>query len=237
MRHILYIEDDLVDQMAFKRLIQQNSHIYTCTVFNSCGEFKAAQDGLNYDLIVVDNNLGDGTAQDIIQLFPEKKMVVLTGTLELNWTFNEKVKVIAKPLAVDTLHQLLHWAMNDDSVEMQRPTLKYVNLNYLEKMVGGDNAFMVKMLTLTSEELSKDVVALQTAMDTADFAAIKFHAHRLKTRSRVLGLGMDQEAYWIESHSVVEHFEEIKSIYAKLSVILKESLVEVAALVEYFKQD
>ena len=127
--------------------------------------------------------------------------------------------------------------MNDDSVEMQRPTLKYVNLNYLEKMVGGDNAFMVKMLTLTSEELSKDVVALQTAMDTADFAAIKFHAHRLKTRSRVLGLGMDQEAYWIESHSVVEHFEEIKSIYAKLSVILKESLVEVAALVEYFKQD
>jgi HPt (histidine-containing phosphotransfer) domain-containing protein len=104
-------------------------------------------------------------------------------------------------------------------------------------MVGGDNAFMVKMLSLTSEELSKDVIALQTAMDTADFTSIKFHAHRLKTRSRVLGLGMDQEAYWIESHSMPEHFEEIKTIYAKLAIVLKESLVEVASLVEYFKQD
>jgi ActR/RegA family two-component response regulator len=237
MRHILYIEDDLVDQMAFKRLIQQNSHIYSCSIFNSCSEFKSAVTNLNHDLLIVDNNLGDGNAQDIIQLFPDKKIVVLTGTLELNWTFNDKVKVIAKPLEADTLHNLLHWAMNEEKSESSRPSLKYVNLNYLEKMVGGDNAFMVKMLSLTSEELGKDIVALQTAMDTADFASIKFHAHRLKTRSRVLGLGMDQEAYWIESHASAEFFTEIKEIYSKLAVVLKESLVEVAALVEFFKQD
>jgi HPt (histidine-containing phosphotransfer) domain-containing protein len=222
--------------MAFKRLIQQNSHIYTASVFNSCAEFKTAKEGLNFDLLLCDNNLGDGNAQDIIELFPERKVVILTGTLDLNWKFSDRVKVIAKPLEADTLHHLVHWALNDET-ESARPILKYVNLAYLEKMVGGDNAFMVKMLSLTSEELSKDVVALQTAMNTQDFAAIKFHSHRLKTRSRVLGLGMDQEAYWIESHSVAEHFEEIKTIYAKLEVVLKASLVEVASLVEYFKQD
>jgi HPt (histidine-containing phosphotransfer) domain-containing protein len=223
--------------MAFKRLIQQNSHIYSCSIFNSCSEFKEAVPNLAHDLLVVDNNLGDGNAQDIIQLFPDKKIVVLTGTLELNWTFNEKVKVIAKPLEADTLHHLLHCAMNDELAATQRPSLKYVNLNYLEKMVGGDNAFMVKMLTLTSEELGKDIISLHTAMETADFAAIKFHAHRLKTRSRVLGLGMDQEAYWIESHASAEFFAEIKEIYAKLELVLKESLIEVVALIEYFKQD
>jgi len=76
---ILLIEDDKLDQMAFKRLVEGEKLPYDCTIAKSVSEAKAILGSGTFDVILADYSLGDGTAFDILGLVKGTPIVLVTG--------------------------------------------------------------------------------------------------------------------------------------------------------------
>jgi PAS domain S-box-containing protein len=76
---ILLIEDDQLDQMAFKRFVESNAIPYDCTVSGSVSQAKQALSTEQFDIIITDHSLGDGTALDILESAKNTPVIVVTG--------------------------------------------------------------------------------------------------------------------------------------------------------------
>jgi len=76
---ILLVEDNQLDQMAFKRFVKNNAIPYDCTVSGSVSEARQVLGAKEFDIIVTDHSLGDGTALDILALAPSTPVIVVTG--------------------------------------------------------------------------------------------------------------------------------------------------------------
>jgi PAS domain S-box-containing protein len=76
---VLLIEDDKLDQMAFKRLVKEQNLLYDYMIADS---FEQARDILSsgkFDIAVVDYFLGDGTAFDVLDLIEDTPVIFATG--------------------------------------------------------------------------------------------------------------------------------------------------------------
>ncbi len=76
---ILLIEDNKLDQMAFKRFVDSNAIPYDCTIVGSVAESKDVLSTGQFDIIIADHSLGDGTALDILQSAGNTPVIVVTG--------------------------------------------------------------------------------------------------------------------------------------------------------------
>ena len=76
---VLVIEDDIVDQMAFKRLVSGENLPYDYILAGSISEAKGLLESDFVDIIIADYLLGDGTAFDILELNTEKPVIITTG--------------------------------------------------------------------------------------------------------------------------------------------------------------
>jgi PAS domain S-box-containing protein len=78
---LLLIEDDLVDQLAFKRLVKNKELNYAYCIASSLKEAKRIVDTeINqFDIVISDFNLGDGTAIEILdQIFSNDVPVIIS---------------------------------------------------------------------------------------------------------------------------------------------------------------
>lgn len=76
---ILLVEDDLVDQLAFKRFVSEQHLPCDLFVAGSVAEATVALDNAKFDLIIVDYSLGDGTALDVLARVKETPVIITTG--------------------------------------------------------------------------------------------------------------------------------------------------------------
>jgi len=76
---ILLIEDDSVDRMAFERAARENNFPFEYVTARSVGETKSLIDGPVFSAVIMDYSLGDGTAFDLFDLFPETPVIIVTG--------------------------------------------------------------------------------------------------------------------------------------------------------------
>jgi len=76
---ILLIEDDKIDQMAFKRLVENEGLPYDYTVAASVAEAKSILGSERFDIVIADYLLGDGTAFDILHLVKNTPVIFVTG--------------------------------------------------------------------------------------------------------------------------------------------------------------
>ena len=76
---ILFIEDNNLDQMAFKRFVDANDIPYDYTIAGSVLEAHKALDSDRFDIVITDYSLGDGTAFDIIKSANNTPVIVVTG--------------------------------------------------------------------------------------------------------------------------------------------------------------
>jgi len=65
-QHILLIEDDLVDQMAFRRMMKKKHPDLPYEIANSIEQARACLQQANFTCIIIDFQLGDGTALDLL---------------------------------------------------------------------------------------------------------------------------------------------------------------------------
>ncbi|MDY0020216.1 MAG: PAS domain S-box protein [Anaerolineae bacterium] len=77
---ILLVEDDQVDQIAFKRFITQKACPYDATVSGSTTEAKHLLAHTSFDAVLVDYLLGDGTAFDLFEAVKDTPIIVITGS-------------------------------------------------------------------------------------------------------------------------------------------------------------
>jgi len=76
---ILLIEDDQLDQMAFKRFVESNDIPYDCTISGSFSQANQVLNSEQFDIIITDHSLGDGTALDILESAKNTPVIVVTG--------------------------------------------------------------------------------------------------------------------------------------------------------------
>lgn len=86
---VLVIEDDKVDQMAFKRFVMDENPPYDYDIAGSVSEAKRILDSQRFDIVITDYLLGDGTALDMFNFIKDIPIVIVTGS------GNEKVAVEA----------------------------------------------------------------------------------------------------------------------------------------------
>jgi PAS domain S-box-containing protein len=76
---ILLVEDNEIDQMAFKRFVENNALSYDCIVAGSVSEAQSVLEFEQFDIVISDYSLGDGTAFDILGLVKDTPTVLVTG--------------------------------------------------------------------------------------------------------------------------------------------------------------
>ncbi len=76
---ILLVEDDIIDQMAFKKMVRRGELDYEYMIAGSAEEATAAVESDSFDLVITDYMLGDGTAFDIMKLLKETPIIITTG--------------------------------------------------------------------------------------------------------------------------------------------------------------
>ena len=76
---VLLLEDDKIDQMAFKRLVQNKGLPYDYTIAASVAEAKSILGSEKFDIVITDYLLGDGTAFDILHLVKNTPIIFVTG--------------------------------------------------------------------------------------------------------------------------------------------------------------
>ncbi len=90
---LLFIEDDELDKMAFRRFAKNSPDFnFEYTITSSVKEAKHALNTEKFDIIVSDFDLGDGDAFDIIQKDMDVPFVITTGS------GNEEIAVKAMKL-------------------------------------------------------------------------------------------------------------------------------------------
>jgi PAS domain S-box-containing protein len=79
-RHkVLLVEDDDLDQMAFKRFVESEDLRYDCTVAGSIAEARSILDSECFDIVLADYSLGDGTGLDILDAVNGTPVILVTG--------------------------------------------------------------------------------------------------------------------------------------------------------------
>lgn len=76
---VLLIEDNQLDQMAFKRFVETSGIPYDYTIAGSVDEGKRALSADRFDIIITDHSLGDGTAIDVLNSAKDMPIIVVTG--------------------------------------------------------------------------------------------------------------------------------------------------------------
>jgi len=76
---VLLIEDDKIDQIAFKRLVEDEHLPYDCTIAGSVSEANSILGTNKFDIAIVDYLLGDGTAFDIFDSIKDIPFIITTG--------------------------------------------------------------------------------------------------------------------------------------------------------------
>jgi PAS domain S-box-containing protein len=76
---VLLVEDDVIDQLAFKRAVRDWGSPYEYDVAGSVAEARDLLDKNRYDAVITDYALGDGTAFDVMELARGIPLVFTTG--------------------------------------------------------------------------------------------------------------------------------------------------------------
>ncbi|MCJ7812415.1 PAS domain S-box protein [bacterium] len=76
---VLLIEDDKIDQMAFERLVKNEHLSYDYTIAGSVFETKNILNSEQFDFIIADYLLGDGTVFDLFDCIKDIPVIFVTG--------------------------------------------------------------------------------------------------------------------------------------------------------------
>lgn len=76
---VLLIEDNMLDRMAFERFVYDQKLHYNYTAVSSISEAKEILKTEQFDIIISDYSLGDGTALDILNSIKDVPIILITA--------------------------------------------------------------------------------------------------------------------------------------------------------------
>lgn len=163
--HLLYIEDDIIDVLALKRLLRNYEDV-ALTVCPSVASI-SDQNLDGFDFILSDSHLPDGNLSGLREILPLDKTKFISGTEiagENVWT---------KPIGPDQLESILN-------------KTKTVNLKYINDLADGDDAYVQEMIDTALAILPARWQEIEAAQ--SDIILLKKAAHKTKSSYRVCGI-------------------------------------------------
>ena len=76
---ILFVEDDLIDRIAFERYVKRGDFPYNYLFAESLADALRLLNEERFDIVITDYHLGDGTAIDLIKQLKDIPFIVVTG--------------------------------------------------------------------------------------------------------------------------------------------------------------
>lgn len=217
---ILYIEDDLIDQMVFKRLIRKQENLRG-VVASSLDEAMEQLQIQNFDIVLSDYYLGGSTVIEVLEHIHTAPIYLVSGledTHQIKALYNKGLKGhFSKPLNKTALSSLLNNKTVISSSHLAPEKLadfsKPIQFNWtqLEKIapLSLDRKIeFVKILVSLSERI---LPQLTIAVQNKDIAHIQYIAHTLKSTLNMVGfLELRRKANEIEKAcNEPENFSEI----------------------------
>ena len=208
---VLYIEDDLIDQMTLQRLAAKRD--IKITIANSVSKAKEIIQHESFDLIITDFYLGDGTAEDILPLFKQQTIVVITESDIDVWHHESNTLFkTSKPLQ-DNIFDV-------GSLDI------LLDLTYFHALTDNDIQFQMELLDTAITSIPHSIQQLQTAMQHKNFEQMKFEAHKMKSGLRVIGMKVLDTIEEIESMALQKDqlilFPKIENLITKVKLGIEE---------------
>ena len=189
---ILYIEDDRIDQLAFKRLVKKIPGL-ACELSSYVAEGVARIQQGNFDLILSDHRLSDGSAMDVLKAAGGTPVIVTSGT-----QYPEEVEAVLKagaiahllkPISLEQVEEVLaKIAPNHPADQAPTNSKEAFDLSYLYSLSDGDTSFEKEMLEIFVQEVPQSLASLQQELSANNWASCAELVHRLRSKIRILGL-------------------------------------------------
>jgi DNA-binding NarL/FixJ family response regulator len=186
--HILYIDDDQVDRMAFARLIKRYTD-YSCDCVASLQEGNKNLLSNSYQAIITDHNLRDGDAFDILKQF-DLPVIVTSGIHDEELTDRlyqaGAAAFLLKPISAYDLQEAVKNISSPKKNTL--PDNQVFNLTYLHELSDGDQEFEQEMIGIYLEEVPEALKALKAHFAQASWVELANGIHKMRSKIRILGL-------------------------------------------------
>jgi len=205
MKRILLVEDDQIDQLAFKRIFNKYFPNDTCiiasTIQSAIEEYKRNA----FDFLVVDFNLADGNAFEFLSHQLDTPSIILSGSIDSQLVEQAKEMGTIDFLLKDTQlqylpkvmelinHQLNMGSTVPSSYSTQasnHSNKKTFDLQFLNKTFDENKIKIKEVLEVFVKHNAIDLDQLVKGMIAQDSKLIQDKAHKIKSGYRLLGMSL-----------------------------------------------
>jgi two-component sensor histidine kinase len=212
---ILLVEDDRVDQAAFKRLVKKEGLPYDYAIAGSVSETKKILSSEEFDIVVTDYLLGDGTAFDIFNFISDTPVIFVTGAGD------EEIAVKAmKAGAYDYLIK-----------DHERNYLKVLSLTVENALRSKKNEELLKEhaaeLLKTNENLEREIAVrklmeerLKASLKEKEVLLKEIH-HRVKNNMQVIYGLFEIQSDYIRDKECLDIFKSCRNQILSMALVHK----------------
>jgi len=216
---VIYVEDDFIDQLAFKRYADQLNIEYT--LVTTIKEAKTTLKQFQFELALLDFNLSDGTACDLLDDLATIPVIIfcdpskVPSVLMSNQLFFEE-----KPLKANVLQQFCDQPLD---------------LTYFNELTETDQEFKIDMVNLSITAIQDSVKKVKNAVSTNNMEQLKFELHKMKSPFRVFKLPSLDVINFVESGFQSLSKSEILEQVDLIEMSAKESVISLKLLLHKLK--
>jgi len=200
--HILYVEDDIVDQKCFTRIMKRLTKVkYTTTTCIAKAKELIEKTPNFFNLLISDRVLEDGTGLDLLPFAQQYNipMILVSGSTHpktLRDAFEGGLKAhMLKPIQINALIQLIY---THTGVQLQIQSLpkktkvpkksrSFVNLTPLKQLSNNDQAFIAEIIQLYLQQSPSFIRNMQQYVQQQNWTQLQKTAHRFKSSLQAIG--------------------------------------------------
>ena len=199
--NILLVEDNLIDRMAFLRMVEKEALNCKLEVADSINKAKKLLSQFEYQLVVCDLNLPDGTAFDLSTSFAKNTFVLLSGFVDLelkNKALHAGIfKVISKSSNLTQFSDIIEIIKQKTGKKsnLQHPPNHQPKdneyapvLSHLKMTFDNNPAYITEIIQTYLSENPKLLTRLCLAAEIEDKQQVVKTAHKLKSGYMMMGL-------------------------------------------------
>jgi len=227
MKNILIIEDDLIDQMAFSRMLDKHQDKYQYSTSTSAQDAKEKLNETKFDLVISDLNLPDGTTFDLITQLKNVPLILITGnenrlTVE---SLIQKTNVIGnftKDISLKYLNELptlIHEFFTKEKSDfsqkkkanqsfiLEHESVK-INLQNAYNIFDGKKEDVKEAIEIFINNKPVELDNLYNSLNNKDCHDVLKIVHRMKSGFRILGMAHQEKLADFIHSNITQHGSE-----------------------------
>lgn len=179
---VIYLEDDVVDQMLFERCCQKVPQLQILEVCQSLSQSIKALERHSPDLIISDNFLGPDSAENILPLINKTPLVILSGSKLIHSTIETDPKFIGyfmKPLKVGDLEKIIAlWHV----FSMDTNWTRFPSNEMLHRLAKGKQEVVNRIVSIYLSELHQENEIIRNYCGPQDNLTCVATLHKAKAK-------------------------------------------------------